>query len=76
MHLDQKVLTIVVDDLDVGEIAFQIVPSSARAIIIHPLAHYCTIFPCNLGTWKSLTINAETMDLGFLPETSKTTVFS
>ena len=86
---------------------------SARSI----LAHYCTIYPCNLGTWKSLTINAETqwtrqrlsswsinykwskirnaktkyevkiqmlwsmagwksMDLGFLPETSQTTVLS
>ena len=33
VQLDQKVLTIVVDDLDVGEIAFQIIPSPARAII-------------------------------------------
>ena len=33
VQLDQKVLTIVVDDLDVGEIAFQIIPSPARAMI-------------------------------------------
>ena len=26
------------------------------------LAHYCTIFPCNLGIWKSMTINAHPMN--------------